>query len=257
MLQGWLKQGVPAADVHVVEPVETLRARAQKLGVTVYAAADDLAGELLPTVVVIAVKPQAIANVLPPYRRFAKGGATVLSIAAGTLISTIETILGPGTAVLRCMPNTPAAIGKGMLVCCTNRYVDRERLAFCEELLSSSGRVAFVDDEALMDAVTGVSGSGPAYVFHFIESLTAAAISVGLPESLAKELALQTVYGSAAMAAHSDESAAELRVKVTSPNGTTAAALNVLMGDDRLKRLMTDAVIAATNRSRELGRSSG
>src|SRR5690606_14494685 len=151
--------------------------------------------------------------------------------------------------------NTPAAIGKGMMVVYANPHVSKAALASIDALLETSGAVAHIDDEGLMDAVTAVSGSGPAYIFHFIECLTAAARSVGLPEETAKLLAMQTVFGAASLAAESSEAPGTLREQVTSPNGTTAAALGVLMGNDRLKTLVTEAVEAARARSEELGRS--
>ena len=155
---------------------------------------------------------------------------------------------------MRCMPNTPAAIGKGMMVTFANANVTEETKHFVADLLSASGEVATIDDESLMDAVTAVSGSGPAYVFHFIECLTAAAEKAGLPEKTAKLLAMQTVYGAASLAAESSEDPGVLRQQVTSPNGTTAAALAVLMGEDRLKILLGEAVEAARARSVELGK---
>jgi pyrroline-5-carboxylate reductase len=155
---------------------------------------------------------------------------------------------------MRCMPNTPAAIGKGMMVLFSNHLVSGETKQFVADLLSASGKVATIDDEGLMDAVTAVSGSGPAYIFHFIEALTVAAEKAGLPADTAKLLAMQTVYGAASLAAESQESPGTLRQQVTSPNGTTAAALAVLMGEARLTRLVTEAVEAARLRSVELGK---
>ena len=151
------------------------------------------------------------------------------------------------------MPNTPAAIGKGMLVYWKNAHVSAECEAFVKTLLTASGRVARVEDEALIDAVTAVSGSGPAYVFHFIECLTDAGVTAGLPQEIAAELAMQTVMGSGALAAASEDSPARLREQVTSPNGTTAAALAVLMKDGRMKALIGEAVDAAHRRAIELG----
>jgi pyrroline-5-carboxylate reductase len=163
-------------------------------------------------------------------------------------------ILGDRAAIIRCMPNTPAAIGKGMMVTFANPRVNEETKAFVGELLASSGAVAEIASEDLMDAVTAVSGSGPAYIFHFIESLTAAGKAAGLPEETAKLLAMQTVYGAACLAKESDEEPGRLREQVTSPNGTTAAALAVLMGEEKLTRLVTEAVEAARVRSVELGK---
>jgi pyrroline-5-carboxylate reductase len=252
MLAGWVKSGrLAASDVMVVEPADALRERAAQLGVTVLASAAELSDDVAPRLVMFAVKPQVILDVAPAYGRF--GGTTFLSVAAGTPIAAFERALGERAAIIRCMPNTPAAIGKGMMAVVANGNVDRATLDFVRELLAVSGEVVDLDDEALMDAVTAVSGSGPAYVFHFIECLADAAIAAGLPEKAARLLAMQTVYGAASLAAESREDPAELRRQVTSPNGTTAAALSVLMGEDRLRKLVGEAVEAARVRSIELG----
>jgi pyrroline-5-carboxylate reductase len=254
MLEGWLKSNLLAAhEAFAVEPNAELRARATKLGATTVEKADDLPAELDPILVVFAVKPQVIRDVVPGYTRFAKGRTAFLSVAAGTRIAAFEEILGQ-VPIVRCMPNTPAAIGKGMMVTVTNGRVSKETSAFVDDLLKASGEVASIDGEELMDAVTAVSGSGPAYIFHFIECLTEAAKAVGLPEETAKLLAMQTVYGAGALAAQSSDTPSRLREQVTSPNGTTAAALSVLMGGDRLKTLLTEAVEAARKRSVELGK---
>lgn len=255
MLAGWLQSGkLYPGEVSVIEPDAALRHRAEKLGASVAANGSNLPDDLVPTLVIFAVKPQVMRDVVAGYRRFATGETTFLSVAAGTPIATFEEILGKTAPIVRCMPNTPAAIGKGMMVVVGNQHVSPEARAFVDDLLSASGRVAGIDDEKLMDAVTAVSGSGPAYIFHFIECLTAAAESVGLPSDTAKLLAMQTVYGAAALAAESDEEPGRLREQVTSPNGTTAAALSVLMGEDRLKKLVSEAVEAARKRSVELGK---
>lgn len=254
MLSGWLTSGkLASAEIGVVEPNDALRARAAEKGVKVASSVDGVADEA-PKLVVFAVKPQVIRGVAAQYRAFAARGATFLSVAAGTPIAIFEEVLGRDVAIVRCMPNTPAAIGKGMMVVFPNPRVHRETSEFINGLLSASGEVATIDDEALMDAVTAVSGSGPAYLFHFIECLTAAAEQVGLPSETAKKLALQTVYGAACLARDSGEEPGRLREQVTSPNGTTAAALSVLMGQDRLKTLVAEAVEAARKRSVELGR---
>lgn len=254
MLSGWVKSGLLAAsDVWVVEPNETLRQRAAELGSHAVASSDALADALTPTLVMFAVKPQVMRDVVAGYKRFTGGQTTFLSIAAGTPIATFEEILG-AVPVIRCMPNTPAAIGKGMMVTVANGLVTDSASDFVNGLLSASGEVATVDDEALMDAVTAVSGSGPAYVFHFIEALAAAGEKAGLPQDTAKLLAMQTVYGAASLAAESREEPGTLRQQVTSPNGTTAAALSILMGEDRLTKLVGEAVEAARLRSIELGK---
>lgn len=255
MLSGWLRSGkLVAGEAFVLEPNAALREKAEKLGSATAAEPGALPSDLAPNLVIFAVKPQVMRDVVPAYRRFAGSGATFLSIAAGTPIATFEDLLGPFTPIVRCMPNTPAAIGKGMMVVVSNPHVNKETKAFVADLLSASGQVATVDDEKLMDAVTAVSGSGPAYVFHFIEALTAAAQKAGLPAETAKLLAMQTVYGAASLAAESNEDPGVLRQQVTSPNGTTAAALAVLMGEDRLTKLVTEAVEAARLRSIELGK---
>lgn len=254
MLEGWLRTGrLKSADVAVVEPADALRSRAAELGCDAVATPDGLAPDSDPTLVVFAVKPQVIRDVVPHYRAFAGGRAAFLSVAAGTRIVTFEEILGDGVPVIRCMPNTPASIGKGMMVVVANGRVEPAVMEFVTDLLSASGEVTTIGDEGLMDAVTAVSGSGPAYIFHFIECLTAAARAAGLAEDTAALLARQTVYGAACLAAESREDPAVLRRQVTSPNGTTAAALEVLMGGDRLKLLLTEAVEAARRRSVELG----
>jgi pyrroline-5-carboxylate reductase len=252
MLRGWVAAGaLEPADVAVVEPGEALRARAAELGVRAVAAPDGLEA---PELVVFAVKPQMIRAVVPAYQGFAAGQTTFLSVAAGTGIATFEEILGAGAPVVRCMPNTPAAIGKGMMVVFSNPHVSEATKRFVTGLLETSGAVATIENESLMDAVTAVSGSGPAYVFHFIECLTAAGEKAGLPAETAKLLAMQTVYGAANLAKESGEEPGRLREQVTSPNGTTAAALAVLMGEDRLRDLVSDAVEAARKRSVELGK---
>lgn len=254
MLSGWLSSGSLAiSEVVVVEPNDTLRARAEKLGCVALQNASAL-NSAIPEVVVLAVKPQVLEDALAGYRRWGNGPTTFVSIAAGKPIATFSGILGENTPVMRCMPNTPAAIGKGMMVTFANRYVTPAAAAFIADLLASSGEVASIPSEDLMDAVTAVSGSGPAYIFHFIECLTAAAEAVGLPAKTAKMLAMQTVYGAASLARESGEEPGELRRQVTSPNGTTAAALSVLMEGDRLKTLLTEAVIAARDRGIELGK---
>lgn len=253
MLEGWLGSGrLEAAETIVVEPVDALRDRAATLGVTVHADASQLPSDMAPRLVVFAVKPQVILDVIPAYAGLA-GATTYLSVAAGTQIAAFQEALGAEAAIIRCMPNTPAAIGKGMMVTVDNGKVDAATNEFVEALLASNGRVATIPDEGLMDAVTAVSGSGPAYIFHFIECLTAAGETAGLSPQTAKLLAMQTVFGAAALAAESGTEPGELRRQVTSPNGTTAAALSVFMDDDRLKTLVTEAVDAARRRSIELG----
>ena len=248
LLAGWRERSV-AQQFVVVEPA--MPAGASSPGVTVHAGPASLPQDLAPAAIVFAVKPQSLAAVAPAYRRFA-GAAPFLSIAAGKTLAFFARALGPSAAVVRAMPNTPAAIGRGIAVACASRTVDAASRALCDRLLAAVGEVAWVEDEALLDAVTAVSGSGPAYVFLLIEGLAKAGVEAGLPEPLAVQLARATVAGSGELARQSSESAAALRQAVTSPGGTTRAALDVLMAKDGLETLLVKAVAAATRRSREL-----
>ena len=245
MLAGWLDRGMAAADMVVVEP------SGAELPVTVVPDAAAIPAGFAPDVVVLAVKPQVMAQVLPAYARF--GEAVFLSIAAGKTIPFFETHLGDAAAVVRAMPNTPAAVRRGIAVCCANPRVDRGRRALCQDLLEAVGEVAWLEDESLMDAVTAVSGSGPAYVFLLAEVMAAAGAAQGLPPDLATRLARATVSGSGELLRQSSEAAEQLRRNVTSPGGTTAAALTVLMDEAAgMAPLMEKAVAAATRRGKEL-----
>lgn len=253
MLQGWLADGILQHDsVHVVEPNQSLRQLAADLGVPTHASAETLPKDLAPSVIIFAVKPQVMFDVTPAYEKFVSRGAAFLSIAAGVQTAKFEEALGANTPIIRVMPNTPAAISKGMMVIYNNANVTNEQSIFVEQLMRAIGEVAMVDDENMMDAVTAVSGSGPAYIFHFIEALRDAGIAAGLPEDTAKLLAEQTIFGAACYARDSDVEPGVLREQVTSPNGTTAAALDVLMNGDNLTKLVTKAVAAAKKRSEEL-----
>ncbi len=253
LLGGWIGAGLSPSAVAVVEPVDDMaRAARDAHGVTVAADVAALDPAFAPRIVVLAVKPQVMDAVVPPYRRFAGPDAVFLSIAAGKSIADLAGHLGADAAIVRAMPNTPAAVGRGISVLCPNPAVEAAQLEACRALLAAVGEALTIDDEALMDAVTAVSGSGPAYVFLLIECLARAGVDAGLPAALAARLALITVAGAGALAAQSDEPPATLRHNVTSPGGTTEAALEVLMADDGLAPLITRAVGAATRRSREL-----
>ncbi|MBT3495469.1 MAG: pyrroline-5-carboxylate reductase [Rhodospirillaceae bacterium] len=253
LLGGWLDQGIAADQVVVVEPALDADRSAVPPGVTVLADAAGIAADFTPAVVIFAVKPQVMGDVVPSYGRFVAGGAVFLSIAAGTPISFFEANLGDGAAVVRVMPNTPAAVRRGMSVLCANSHASAAQQELCGGLMAAVGDTAWLDDESLMDAVTAVSGSGPAYVFYLIECLAQAGVEVGLDPELSARLALQTVAGSGELARLSDDDAAQLRINVTSPGGTTQAALQVLMADGGLQPLMTTAVEAAEKRGKELG----
>lgn len=252
MLQGWMALG--GMRFHVVEPADALRARAEQAGATACASPDQLPDDLAPDLIFLAVKPQVMSEVAPQYGRFAGGPATFVSVAAGIPIATLSDLLPGATPIIRCMPNTPAAIGEGMLVSVANDLISEDAKRLATELLAASGETAWIDDETLMDAVTAISGSGPAYVLHFIECLSAAGVSLGLPSDLAGQLALQTVAGTGILAAGSDTPPSTLREQVTSPAGTTAAALDVLMGNRALEELVKEAATAARDRGIELGK---
>lgn len=251
MLRGWLARHV-AEHFIIVEPAGPPPSLIDTGAIAWYRAPEELPPETDPQAVVIAVKPQVIDDVLPPYRRLARPQTLFLSIAAGTTIARITRHIGNEAAVVRCMPNTPAAIGRAISVACANPRVSESQRRLCDALLAAIGESAWVADEALMDAVTAVSGSGPAYVFLLIEALAAAGEKAGLPADLAMRLARLTVAGSGELALRSTETPTRLRENVTSPGGTTRAALDVLMAKGALPDLMDRAVAAATRRSREL-----
>ncbi|MAZ01837.1 MAG: pyrroline-5-carboxylate reductase [Sneathiella sp.] len=254
MLGGWIENGFEPAEIVVIDPNTENLAYATELGCRGIGSAEDIPDDFQPDIIVLAVKPQIIKDVLGTFRQMTERGSLVISIAAGTTISTFEEAFGKSVAVIRVMPNTPAAVHQGMMVCCPNPQVNARQKNHCDQLMQAIGEVAWIEDEGLMDAVTGVSGSGPAYVFYVIEAMTAAGIDAGLPEDLAVKLAEQTVAGAGALARQSAETAAQLRENVTSPNGTTAAGLAVLMNEKKgLGPLMKETVAAATNRSKELG----
>lgn len=253
LARGWLARGYEPAALHAVDPAPAARAAAEALGIATSARPADAAGPA--DVVVVAVKPAEVAAALAEcaHLRSSAGAAPVfLSIAAGKTLAAMGAAVGAGVPAVRAMPNTPAAIGQGMTVLVANEAVGAAERALCTALLEAVGAVAWVEDEGLMDAVTAVSGSGPAYVFLLIESLEQAAIAAGLDAALARTLATTTVAGAGAYAAAAGVPAAELRRQVTSPAGTTAAALEVLARDGGLPRLLERAVEAAARRSREL-----
>jgi pyrroline-5-carboxylate reductase len=254
LLAGWLEHGLACEAVQVVEPdVARCRAMAAAHKVTVVPAPEALPDAGRPGAVVLAVKPQMMDAALPAYAGRVAPDTLVLSIAAGKPIAYFERMLGHGLGIVRAMPNTPAAVGRGVTVLCANAAAGEAQRALAERLMASVGATHWLEDEALMHAVTAVSGGGPAYVFHLIEALAAAGAAAGLPEDLAMALARGTVSGAGELARLAPESAAQLRVNVTSPGGTTAAALAVLMAEGRgFTALLTEAVAAAAQRSREL-----
>ena len=250
MLSGWLAQGLAAKNVVVIEPHATdeIRALASK-GVRLNPPPGEV-GHV--AALVVALKPQMFREAGPGLKPFATPATLVVSIMAGTTIAAISEICGGG--VVRAMPNTPAAIGRGITVAVAAKNVGAGQRAIADSLLRATGSVEWVEDEGLMDAVTAVSGSGPAYVFLLAEELARAGVEAGLPEALATRLARETVAGSGELLHRSELSSATLRQNVTSPGGTTAAALAVLTGPDGMQSLLTRAVAAATKRSKELAK---
>jgi pyrroline-5-carboxylate reductase len=246
MLEGWLKGGLAPGQVQVIEPYPSdwLRGLAAQ-GLTLNPA------RLAPaTIAIIAVKPQMMGEAAPQLVSLAGQGTVFLSIAAGTPIAAFEALFGAGAPVIRSMPNTPAAVGRGISALIGNAAVTEAQLAMAEALLAAVGQTVRLDSEDQLHAVTGLSGSGPGYVFHMIEAMAQAGEAAGLVPDLAMRLARATVAGAGALADASPESAEQLRKNVTSPAGTTAAGLAVLMPE--LPGLMTRTVAAAANRSREL-----
>ncbi|WP_170450929.1 pyrroline-5-carboxylate reductase [Ruegeria arenilitoris] len=246
MLAGWLEHGLPAASVWVIDPNPSEWLRAQGVNINT-----PLPEE--PAVVLVAVKPQMMGEALPAIQALGGGGTLFISVAAGTSIATFERVLGAGTPIIRAMPNTPAAIRQGITALIGNASTSGSDMTLAEDLLSAIGDTVRLQDEAQMDAVTGLSGSGPAYVFHLIETLAGAGEAQGLPHDLAMRLAKATVAGAGALAMASEEDPSQLRINVTSPNGTTQAALEVLMHEQKgFPNLLHRAVKAATDRSKEL-----
>ncbi len=250
LLRGW-RAGAVANRFHVVEPAGRPPGFSDAADIAWHAGAESLPAGLAPEAVVFAVKPQVVDAVVPAYRRWAVPQTLFLSIIAGKTVAGLLRHLG-SAALVRTMPNTPATIGRGITVACAGPRVTAAQRALCERLLAAAGESAWVEEEGLLDAVTAVSGRGPAYVFLLIEAMAKAGEAEGLPADLALRLACATVAGAGELARVAEESPAQLRENVTSPGGTTRAALDVLMAPDGLQSLMRRAVAAAAARSREL-----
>jgi len=254
MLSGWLAQGLCNDAVYIIDPyLDHIKTEFDKVShVQLHQSAESLPKDLKPSFIIAAVKPQMMDDALASLKELDMSSSVILSIAAGKTIGYFENQLGADCAIIRAMPNTPAAIGKGITVCVANELASVQQKAICSILLETVSIVEWIDDESLMDAVTALSGSGPAYVFYLSEAMSAAGKALGLPTELSKKLARQTIAGSGALLGASDERASKLRENVTSPGGTTAAALDVLMSEDGLARLMRRAMTEAKNRSKEL-----
>jgi pyrroline-5-carboxylate reductase len=253
LLEGWFQRGLNPVDAIVIEPAgrDAVMSCAKHRALTCLPHISKIPRDFRPDVVLFAVKPQVADEVVPTYAPFAAQHPVFLSIIAGKTTGYFQKQLG-GAAVVRAMPNTPAAIGKGISVLFAAPGVSEVQRKVCDVLMSAVGAVEWIRDEGLMDAVTAVSGSGPAYVFLLAECLRDAGIAAGLTPELADYLARATVAGSGGLLEHGDVAPEILRQNVTSPGGTTAAALNILMGPDGLKTLMTRAVAEAAKRSKEL-----
>jgi pyrroline-5-carboxylate reductase len=250
LLHGWLAGGLDPAKLIVLEPqpadeIKALTARGVKINPATKTSE--------PGAIILAVKPQVADAAVPPLAAITGASSVVVSIMAGKTLGFLERAL-PNAAVVRAMPNTPAAIGRGITVAVGNSRVTAAQRDLAHRLLAATGKVEWINDEKLMDAVTAVSGSGPAYVFLLAESLTRAGIAAGLPPELAAKLARETVAGSGELLHRSPVDPATLRQNVTSPGGTTAAALEILMAADGLDPLLAKAIAAAAKRSRDLAK---
>ncbi len=251
MLEGWLARGLDPSLTTVLDPappapiVELANSRGVHLN-------PEVPGSPQPVLILLAVKPQLMGEVLPRIATYVRQDTALVSIAAGKTLDSLAAALPEGAAIIRAMPNTPASVGRGVTVCVANDHVTRAQSDAAASLLQASGEVLWIDDESQMDAVTAVSGSGPAYVFWLAECMAEAGIEAGLPADLAHKLARETVIGAGELMYRSGDDPARLRENVTSPGGTTAEALAVLMAEDALRPLVKAAVEAAVRRSREL-----
>jgi len=252
MLDGWLARGLAAKKVIALDPKPSKEIKAAgRRGVTINPKTGPKA-KADAQAIVISVKPQMAADAVPPLGLYVGKSTLVISIMAGKTIGFLEGALPPGTAIVRAMPNTPAAVGRGISVAVANEHVTAKQRKLATDLLAAIGKVEWVGDEGLIDAVTATSGSGPAYVFLLVEAMAKAGAAAGLPPELAYRLARETVAGAGELLHQSTLDAATLRQNVTSPGGTTAAALGVLMAPGGFDKLLTDAIAAATKRSKEL-----
>ena len=248
LLAGWREQGITEAVI--IDPSPDA-AKLAAPGVKVFASPHEIPMGFTPEAVILAVKPQSAPQALPTYARFA-GRAVIISIMAGKTLHAIGHMLGVKAAIVRAMPNTPAAVRQGITVAVAGCHVSDSQHRLADSLLAATGQIAWVAEESLLDPVTAISGGGPAYVFLLAELLEKAALDQGIPQDLARLLARQTIIGSGALLAASTEDAAQLRINVTSPGGTTERALAVLRADDAWPKSVSQAIGAATKRSQEL-----
>lgn len=249
-----LQRAASSATTYVVEPAGLPEHLKKLSNVTAVAAPDKIDPAFKPDIILLAIKPQQMASALPAYSHYTN--CVFLSIAAGFSTTSIETALKNNPAVVRSMPNLPASVGQGMTVATANKNVTTAQKDLCDRLLKTVGETEWVNNENLLDAVTALSGSGPAYVFALCEAMAKAGVSLGLSPDLSEKLARQTVIGSGLLLTHSKDSAEKLRTAVTSPGGTTEAALKYLLASDGLMPLMQKAMAAALQRAKELAKLS-
>lgn len=250
MMRSWLKNDL-VSRINIIDPAplsdELLNDH--RIGYAPQYQGESITSDIL----ILAIKPQILKESSKEIAKNLSNETALLSIAAGQSLNILENIFGSDKAIVRTMPNTPASIGKGISVSIANKNTNEKQRNIVQKLLSATGENLWIEDESLMDAVTALSGSGPAYIFYLIEALAKAGENSGLTENMAMALARQTVIGSAALAEHEkNTSAATLRENVTSPNGTTQAALDVLM-DGRFQEILNETLSSAVKRSKELG----
>ncbi len=250
MLKGWIANGMDPSNITVLDPSPSGQMK-HILSDSKVHHSETSHGLSASDVLIVAIKPQMMEKVLPTLTNLVGDNTVVVSVAAGTTLSTISSAFGD-VAAIRVMPNTPALVLRGMSVACPNAKVTKKQKENVHDLMQAVGKIEWVEDEKFIDAVTAVSGSGPAYVFHLAECMAQAGLRAGLPEELAMTLAVQTVSGAGELLAQSSDTPAILRKNVTSPNGTTAAALEVLMGEGGMPQLLEQAILAAKKRSEEL-----
>lgn len=252
LLGGFLKNGLKKENTSIIEPSNSSFLK-EEFGVNAVSSLNEIEENYTPDIILFAVKPQMLNEVLPSYKKWGNNpNILALSVAAGADVSLYRKHLGQETPIIRLMPNLPAFVGEGMTGAYASKNVSDAQKQITSQLVESVGKVVWIEDEEQMHAITAISGSGPAYLFHFVEAMENAAKELGLPDDIAKTLAYQTVCGSAKMVAESEKTATDLRIQVTSPNGTTAAALDVLMNESMQSELIKKATKAAFNRSIEL-----
>lgn len=254
MARGWLSSGLPESNFLVVDPVAA-QTGVEGVGCNhIFPSLEDLPTEVFPSIIVLAVKPQIVTKVLPSLARLMTHDPLIISVAAGIKLDSLQDALGDGVAAVRAMPNTPAAIGKGITALVANSNASQDQKRVAEGLMRAAGKTVWLEREDQMNAVTALSGSGPAYVFHMVEAMAAAGVVMGLDDDLAMKLARETVIGAGYLLDSDSKDASKLREEVTSPGGTTAAGLEVLRGGDtNLSMLMRSTLRAAKKRGEELG----